>query len=209
MSEIDLIPGEFRQTIGRLRELRIAALLIVVAVVLSGSVGLVMEKLATSSEERRDQLARQHAVSDQQGSELTELSGVRDKLLRQRDTLGRLRGGAPFTDLMLTIDKALAGEEVWFIDWQFHRAGAGSDDEPASNGYFVVVDEDPDPMKIQTQMNISGQAVDHAALSLFVKRLFEQPEVKDVRVQQTTVRRYPTHRIVDFQLSVILQTKAS
>lgn len=209
MSEIDLIPGDFKQAMRRFRELKVAATILLLGVLLSAVMSYSVGKIADRIEQDRAQLAQQRAVSEQQGNELTELSGIRDSLLSQRDTLGQLRGGAAVTDLMLTIDKALPSNEVWFNDWKFHRAGVNSEDEASSNGYFIVLDGDTDPTKVRTEMSISGQAVDHDALSRFVRQLFAQPEVRDVRVQETTVRRYPTHRIIDFRLSVTLQTKAS
>ncbi|MBT8131505.1 MAG: PilN domain-containing protein [Gammaproteobacteria bacterium] len=208
MSEIDLIPGDFKQTIKRLRELKLAGVVMLLGVILSAAVSYSVGRIASGMEQERSRLAQQRAVSESQGNELTELSGIRDALLSQRDTLSQLRGGAPVTDLMLTIDKALPSNEVWFSDWKFHRAGADTDEESASNGYFIVLDGDTDPTKVRTEMSISGQAVDHSALSTFVRQLFAQPEVRDVRVQETTIRRYPTHKIVDFRLSVTLQTKA-
>jgi hypothetical protein len=54
------------------------------------------------------------------------------------------------------------------------------------------------------QMRIVGQARDHAALSHFVRGLYESPGVSDVHLERTGLRRYTTTSVVDFELAVLL-----
>jgi hypothetical protein len=53
-------------------------------------------------------------------------------------------------------------------------------------------------------MTIKGQAKDHAALSRFVRKLFEQPEIQDVRILNTS--RLSDERIVNFDLAVTVNS---
>ena len=55
-------------------------------------------------------------------------------------------------------------------------------------------------------MTIRGQARDHQALSRFVRSLFEQPDINDVNVQKTSQSDYADRRVVDFSLTVVLNS---
>jgi hypothetical protein len=58
-------------------------------------------------------------------------------------------------------------------------------------------------------MTIKGQARDHSALSGFVRRLFVQPEIDDVRILRTNLSRSNRADAVDFELAVVINTGAS
>ena len=51
-------------------------------------------------------------------------------------------------------------------------------------------------------MKIRGQAKDHSALSGFVRRLYQQPEIQDVRILNTAVA--AGSRYVDFNLAIVV-----
>lgn len=57
-------------------------------------------------------------------------------------------------------------------------------------------------------MTIRGRASDHSALSGFVKNLFAQPEIEDVRVQRTFAQPDRGKNVVNFELAVVLTTRA-
>ncbi len=112
-----------------------------------------------------------------------------------------------------TIDRSLAGDELWFLNWRFRRAGVsvGPDQKTRNSGYFVVMPQGEQQSasqawQIETHMQIKGQAIDHSALSRFVKSLFEQPEIHNVRVLKTSLRRYAATSVVDFDLAVVVNS---
>ena len=58
-------------------------------------------------------------------------------------------------------------------------------------------------------MDITGEARNHAALSRFVRGLFAQPQIQDVKVNRTHVRDYVGTRVVDFSLAIVLHSEPS
>ncbi len=126
-----------------------------------------------------------------------------------------LRSGAPARAVFRAVDQALAGADVWFLNWQFRRAGVLVPEEQAGGvetGYFIVVPEDgrevSQSWQVETHLKIKGQARDHAALSRFVDDLFTQRAVVDVSVQKTALRSYGDVDVVDFDMAVVLNSEA-
>jgi len=215
MSDIDLIPQEYRTRRWQLRWLKrfgwttggIAGALALSA----GALGM-----ATANANARVQaLQERQAYTAQQRADVERLAGEKTELERQLRMLSGLRSGAAAGDMFVTIDRALAGDDVWFLDWEFKRAGVVVGDEvrTVNTGYFIVVPEGApqpaiDKLRVQTHMTIRGQARDHAALSGFVRRLFVQPEIDDVRIRRTSLTQSDRHDVVAFELAVILNTRA-
>jgi hypothetical protein len=130
--------------------------------------------------------------------------------------LRELRSGAAAREMFLTLDRVLINGEVWFLDWEFQRAGSmvkqNEKEQAVNTGYFIIVQSNEDTgtseaWKIETHMNIRGQAKDHSALSRFVRRLFEQPEIKDVRILNTTRAR--GREMVEFRLAIIVKNQVA
>ena len=55
-------------------------------------------------------------------------------------------------------------------------------------------------------MTIKGQAKDHAALSRFVRKLFTQAAIQDVRILNTS--RVTNAKIVNFDLAVTVNSQS-
>lgn len=211
MSEIDLIPDDYRTMLLRKRWLRLFATVIsglfIVSLGSYGAIGYVTKKIQTDIE----QLQNQKAISTQQRIELAQLKDKETELRQQWELLNGLRSGAAAEAMLEMIDRSLSGNDVWFITWQFRRAGivVNTPQTEVNTGYFIVVPQGEkakknDAWQIQTHMTIKAQARDHAALSEFVKRLFQQSEVEDVRVVRTALRRYTAVNVVDFDLAIVV-----
>ncbi len=213
MNEIDLIPSDYRFQRWQRRALKVLALgcSAIVGTTVLGTAAL---SYTTAGIERKlDLLEAQWNVTDQQRSELESLSGRQAEFEQQLALLEGLRSGAAADTMFVTIDRALANHAAWFTRWQFQRAGELVYEEPAgvNTGYFVVVPEgqrngDGGVRQVETHMMIQGQAIDHAALSEFVGGLFAQPEIVEVRVQRTSLRRYEQTSVVDFDLAIVLNS---
>lgn len=216
MSEIDLIPTDYRNRrwLGRwLRKILSGA----GSVIFLGAITAVTLVYQTAElEAEATRLEEQRAVTTQQRNELEQLSQKRQALARQLSMLRGLRSGAPAETVFLTIDRAIANIDVWFVDWNFNRAGVLVPEDQAktvNTGYFIVVPEgetgsEGQAWMVETHMTIRGRAQDHDALSRFVKGLFAQPAVVDVRVQKTAMRRYQNGDLVDFDLAIVLNSEA-
>ncbi|MGI9248495.1 MAG: PilN domain-containing protein, partial [Woeseiaceae bacterium] len=60
--------------------------------------------------------------------------------------------------------------------------------------------------QVETHMTLKGQARDHQALSTFVRSLFEQTDIKDVNVKNTSLTDYANGRVVSFDLTIVLNS---
>ncbi len=214
MAEFDLIPGDYRRGLHHLRWLRRFALALAIAAILSGS-GFAALRLGTRAVSAEiDELRGTRAVNEQLGARLAELRKQRESYASQLSLLDGLRGGTPAERMFSVVDRALGEEPVWFARWRFERAGASVEVSPGgvNTGYFIVIpkaDGSPEQRawQVETHMSISGRALDHAALSRFAARLFEQPEIDDVRVLRTSLQAQRLKR-VEFDLVVVVNNGA-
>ena len=213
MSEVDLIPAQYRDMLLRRRWITLSLIALTVLLCVSVSayaaVGFVTKRIDADIA----QLQEQKAISTQQRDELAGLLDREAELQQQWELLNGLRSGAAAEAMLEMIDRSLSGDDVWFVSLQFRRAGIVVEQAPetVNTGYFIVVPKGaaakkPESWQIQTHMTITGQSRDHAALSGFVKRLFQQPEVDDVRVMKTALRRYTTTRVVDYDLAIVVNS---
>ena len=139
------------------------------------------------------------------------LTEQRAEYERRWSLLRGLRAGASMQDIFSLVDQALLPGDLWFVDWTFRRAGVivNGEQRGIETGYFIIVADQPgqpstDTMSVETHMTISGQARDHQALSTFVRSLFEQEEVLDVNVQRTSQSQFANTRVVNFDLTIVL-----
>ena len=114
-------------------------------------------------------------------------------------------------DIFRIVDNALVSDDLWFVDWSFQRAGVVVNGETRGieTGYFLMVPADErsgeaPKWQVETHMSLEGRARDHQALSTFVRSLFEQPDIKDVNVQRTSLTDYANSRVVGFNLTIVL-----
>ena len=186
------------------------AMVLVSLVLAAAGVFAVFNRLDAGVDNEIATLQEQQAITTQQREALTQLNETRDSLDQQLALLNGLRSGASAATMFLTIERSLKAGEVWFQDWQFQRAGSAVAEpaEPASNGYFIVMANGSgsphEAWKIETHMTIRGQARDHSALSRFVRRLYEQPEIQDIRILNTSLA--SNREFVDFNLAVTVNT---
>ncbi len=125
-----------------------------------------------------------------------------------------LRSGAAAEDLFVIIDQALPGTDVWFEKWKFRRAGVVVPDNTrtVNTGYLILVTDSnasasDAQWQVETHMSIVGHARDHAALSRFVRGLYDHTEIQEVKLNQTRVREYSNTTVVDFELAIVLHSE--
>ena len=213
MADIDLIPNDYRNWLLRqamMKRFAVTTSILLVVVVLTGAA---IRYGAERAQMRVAQLKTQNAITQQQHAQLELLTQQQAEYERQLSLLRGLRAGAAAEDVFTIIDSALNGSDIWFTSLKFRRAGVIVDSEQrgVETGYFIVVpiDERPDvdtDWQVETHMTIQGKAIDHHALSTFVRSLFEQPDIKDVNVQKTTLVDYANRRVVNFDLTIVLNS---
>jgi len=213
MSDLDLIPQDYRNWINQrvmVRQHVIAFAILNIVILASSGVLVQFSKQALA---RVQELQSEIAITTQQHAELEQLKEKQSEYERRWSLLQGLRAGAAIEDIFKIIDRALINNDLWFVNWSFRRAGVIVDGETRGieTGYFLIVAEDErddanSELLIETHMTVQGQARDHQALSTFVRSLFEQPDIKDVRVQKTELIDYANGRVVSFELTIVLNS---
>jgi hypothetical protein len=216
MSDIDLIPQVYRTRRWQARWMKHTAWLIAGlagALVLSWTaLGVATDKARTQVEAIQNKLA----FDAEQQADIERLGAEKAELERQFRLLSNLRSGAAAGDMFVTVDRALTNDDIWFRNWKFERAGVmvSEEVETKNTGYFLIVPDGADQLasnelRIKTHMEIKGQALDHSALSSFVRRLFVQPGIDDIRIRRTSLIDRNRADTLDFELAVILNTDVS
>lgn len=213
MAEMDLVPQDYRESLRIRRWVRnaLAGYGVLLACVVGAKFGLAhtveKEKL------RVGQLQASKQVTLNQLALIEELRGREADARRRLDILAGLRGGPAAEQMFVTIDRAL-DQSVWFQSWNFRRAGqvVEMDPQTVQTGYFIIVpkgqkQQEDMAWRLETHMEIKGQAFTHSALASFVKRLLDQPEIEDVRVLNTGLRRYTEAQVVNFDLAVVVDSR--
>lgn len=211
MADIDLIPHDYREWLARQTLLRNYGVSVGVFVVLIILIAVALGHSVSQAQARVVQLKSESAITQQQQLQLQELKDQQVEYERRWSLLRGLRAGAAVDEIFTLIDRSIVAGDLWFLDWSFRRAGVIVDGQQrgVETGYFVIVADNGDPgsapdLTVETHMTISGQAIDHQALSKFVRALFEEPAIKDVNVQRTSLTNYANGRVVEFDLTVVL-----
>ena len=214
MAELDLIPPDYRNRLTQRRTLRQYAIAFTILNIIVLSLSGLFTELSRQAMDRTEELQSQSAITEQQQLQLEELSTQQTEYERRWSLLRSLRAGAAVEDIFRIVDHALTNDDLWFVSWDFRRAGVVVDGETrgVETGYFVIVPaeeqagEAPD-WQVETHMTLEGRARDHQALSTFVRALFEQSDIKDVRVQRTSLTDYANSRVVSFDLTIVLNSR--
>lgn len=215
-NSIDLVPADYRQELTRQRHMRWTAATICTICALVVGLSMLMTTKARALRGESEKVQTRQALVALYDEQLATLDQRLAALDEEWTLLRSLRSGLAVDDVFLMIDRALPGSDVWFTDWSFRRAGVVLPETPGGagtrTGYFIVVTSQTGPDKtaswqVETHMNIVGQATDHAALSKFVRGLYENRQVDSVKLNQTRVREYSDRSVVDFDLAVVLYSE--
>jgi cell division protein FtsL len=215
MSDIDLIPADYRRRLERLGQIKVHAL---AAVVLAVCCGMGYAALAYAQRQLQtevDRLQKAKAITETQRADLERLHAEHARMSEQSRLQAGLSGGISAQQMFLVVDRALRDEEVWFTRWTFQRSGKPMDKavEPAPTGYILTLPKDEGQAsakawRIDSHMSIHGQARDHAVLSGFVGRLIEQPEVETAQLLNATLQQQTGSSSVVFDLLVSIDMAA-
>lgn len=213
---MDLIPEDYKRYLQQLYILQRWTLVMFVLITISTSISFALDYKADEFQKEIVKLEQNKAISSQQRNALQSLEKDHKKLLVKHNILQKLRGGAVAENMFVTIDRALDGSNVWFKNWLFERAGSKTSEQPkgVNTGYFIVIPESErtnkkqnEAWKIQTHMEVDGGANDHEALSSFVRRLLQQPQIADVRILNTQQRTTADKTVVEFRLVITVNSR--
>ncbi len=214
MHELDLIPASYRERLKIKRWCRqfFFAFAGVLIVVFGFRFAIISKAMAVNSKIAVLQKEKQSSIEQQQ--KYNELVSEEVKLRKQLETLNGLRGGPSANQILYAVDRVMKND-VWFTRWTYTRAGLVTQVQPSAvqKGYFIIIPQETNASpnqqawKLDTHMEISGQALDHASLSAFVSNLIKQPEIDDVKVINTSLKSYINSQIVEFNLVVIINNQ--
>jgi len=212
MAEIDLIPSDYRNQVvvyGWGKRL-LVAVLVIITMSLMIYMALEVANKKLSENVALLQNRQQSIVVDRDA--LREISEKRDHYQRQWELLKNLRDSTAAAKMFMIVDRAISAGDVWFLSWEFQRSCMFVEFRPESpkEGYLIELSDSKGSKtgaawQISTHMSIKGQASDHSALSKFVRRLYEQPEVKEVRILNTSLVNAP--RVVNFDMVVTVNSE--
>ncbi len=213
---MNLIPEDYKRYLQQLYILKYWGLAMLAIVVISASTSFVLGYKADEYQKEIVVLEKKKAISSRQSSLLQTLKKDHNKLRAKRDVLEKLRGGALAKNMFVTIDRALDGNDVWFKSWRFDRAGSKTREalKGVNTGYFIVIpaNESSNPKtseawKIQTRMEVNGEARDHEALASFIRRLLQQAQIGEVRILNTQQRDHNDFTVVNFKLAIVVNSR--
>lgn len=217
MNEIDLFPDDLRRRLLFTRWFKFAMVSVIVLTLVIGGGFLLLRQVNAQVDEKIVFFQSQREISNANRQQLKRLSQQKQNLQQQLGLLSGLRSGASAEQMFVMIDRALPGPEVWLTNWKFRRAGTQVEVAPetVSTGYFIVIpagssSRREETWKIETHMNIQGQALDHSAMSDFVLNLTRQPEIENVRIVNTRLGPSVNDtRLVDFSLDILVSVRDS
>lgn len=208
MTEIDLIPRDYREArrLGRwLRRFGLAlALVAALTAVGRGWLALRLSDERPLVEQMREQAKR---AADRQ-TRLAELQGREAALTTRLASLRALREDAAWTATFQAIDQAY-DRKLWFDELAFARTiriDAPPGGAPAAEG---ASPRGSAPPRIDHGFEIKGHALDHATISGFMRAIGEQPAVAAVRLTDSGLRKYSTLEVVDFSIAATLGANQS
>lgn len=212
---MDLIPADYKRYLQQLHLLQQWGYVMLAYVALSTLITIGLKYTSNQYQKEVVVLERKKAMTSHQRGILQELEKDRVQLSEKRQVLEKLRGGALAEDMFVNIDRAFNGKNIWFKNWKFIRAGSKTSQAPetVNTSYFIVIPESErasqkkrEAWKIQTHMEVSGQATDHEALSSFVRRVLQQPQIGDVRILNTQKHISVNKTVVDFRLVIMVNS---
>ncbi len=212
--EIDLIPASYKERFKIRHWCHLFLLALGVIILLTVFIRFSLNSKNESIQTEISTLQRDKTFNQQQRQSYNNLLTVERKLNKNLEILDGLRGGAPVRQTMKVIDRVL-NENIWFLQWSFKRAGEVVNLPPQTipTGYFIIIPKENSRIgkqqtwKLNTHMEIRGQARDHSSFSLFVQELLNQDEIEDVKIVNTQMRPYDDTQVVDFNIVIVINNQ--
>jgi hypothetical protein len=188
MSEIDLFPEDLRKRLLFTRWFKLTGYAIVLLTIVFVAAFVLLREANAHIDEQIQHFQSQREISNTNRKQLEQLNQQKSDLKQQLDLLTGLRSGASAEQMMLTIDRALPGSDVWLTNWKFRRAGTPVDDarEEVNTGYFIVIAAD----------NRNNQ-----------EETWKIPEIENVRIVSSRQSEVNRIKLVDFSLDIVVSAR--
>ena len=213
MTELDLIPADYARERLLRRRLRVGLALCVAlacAVVLARAV---LGTLVAAEKGQVSRLQEKKQLWQQARTKTEEYTSQAQATEKQLAALDELRGRDRLRLFLEAMDGAYVGK-VWFDEIRYYRHEnlPRLGDAPASgartaNAAAAQQAKPPAAPPMEQRAGMTGHAMNHVTLAEFMKKLENQPGVRDLNLLDTSPRRYPNALIIDFKLALQVDQK--
>ncbi|MDO8208476.1 MAG: PilN domain-containing protein [Gallionella sp.] len=209
MSEMDLIPVDYRQNVRVRRFIVKFFVLYIVLLVCIGSARILLGYLIWRENVQVVRLEQQKQLFEQNKARGDEYRLQKQEVEQQLAALDELRGGDRVTLFLHAVDNAYRAG-VWLDSLHFmRRTGTGTLQAPgAANSGIIVLPNGTDATHINQGIEMVGHAINHSMLAEFMRDLDAQPGVAELILIDTSTRNYTTMQVVDFKLALKMGEKA-
>lgn len=197
MSDMDLIPGNYRQGRSGRRLLRHFVVACVAVLCCIGLARMLLGYLISRENVQVVRLEQQEQVAGQNKARTEEFRQQKQVTEQQLAALNKLRGREHVELFLRSIENAYV-EGVWLDSLHFmRRNGTGTLQAPGA----------AQALQINQDAEMVGHAMNHTQLAEFMRDLGKQPTVADLRLIDTGTRNYANIQVVDFKLALQLDEK--
>ena len=215
MHELDLIPESYRQRLRIQQWLNFFFVCFFVILLAIAGLYVTMNSKLADLQLKVQLLQKDKQLNLQQQQQFTLLQEQEKSLTARLKMINSLRGGPPVKQIFLTIDRVI-NPKIWFSKWQFFRANTvvPVNPETVQTGYFIVIPDELNPgpqqqaWKMESHMEISGQALSYSILANFVKNLVLQPEIEDVKLIKTNLGNFLDNQVVEFKMAILVNNRS-
>lgn len=209
MSEMDLIPGDYRQSRSARRLLRRFIVACAVVLCCIGLARVLLGYLIGRENSQAVRLEQQEQMVGQNKARTEELRQQKQVTERQLAALNQLRNGDRVALLLRSIDRGYV-EGVWFDSLHFMRRndmGTLQASGAANSGIGAAAKGADAALQINHGAEMIGHAMNHTNLAEFMRNLGKQPAVANLRLIDTGARNYANTQVVGFNLSLQLDER--
>jgi len=206
MSDMDLIPGDYRQGQGLKRLVNRFFLACLLVACLVGGARLLLTYLIWRERVQVVSLEQQEQVTEQNKSRTEAYRQQMQVTQQQLAALNELRGRDRVAPFLAAVDESIS-EGIWFDGVHFMRGvttGTLENLPGTKSGILVVPAGAAGVQALDSNpgVEIIGHAVSHSLLAEFMRKLGANTNVADLRLIDTSTRNYTTVQVVDFKLAL-------
>lgn len=211
MTEIDLIPDDYRKYL-HLRWMIRSYIIFLSVLVLSVAIGRGWATYLIKAEENMiEKLKADENLILKQSKQIDNLKTQKSHVEVLLEALDALQKGPSAEQLFVTMSRTI-NHLTWITLWKFVRVDEANEKESAYRkiGNFLgksKSENEKEPWRKQTYMEISGETLNHSALADFVIKLLEQPIIDGVHELKTWTSKQNTSMVVEYSLAVTITSR--
>lgn len=214
MAELDLIPEDYRLYLKATYFLKVAIVVyLILSTTIGGSYFMLNKKIDVLGKSISDFEAKKLLIAEQQ-QVLSELQKKKQRLDERIKVLYSLRDGPEAKKMFNVINSSLV-EGIWFKRWKFKNDSEltkASLIENISNGYQIIFKDELKPnmvkaWRLNTFMEISGQAINHTKLASLVNNLITMEEINDVKILSTSRTKGMIDNVINYDLAITINNQ--